>query len=186
MVQQGKFRKDLLFRFRSFVIELPPLREHTEDIEELAMYHLNNLCKRYKTLTKGISPDFFEALAAYGWPGNVRELVNALDRALAAARNEPTLFPMHLPPDIRIQVARDSVSKQTQAKGGVRNSATLGRTLPKLRDFREAAISRAEQEYLRDLMFTTKGQIKQAGRISGLSCPRLYALLKKYNISRQS
>ncbi|MCK5545051.1 MAG: sigma-54-dependent Fis family transcriptional regulator [Desulfobulbaceae bacterium] len=186
MVQQGQFRKDLLFRFRSFVIELPPLREHTEDIEELAMYHLNNLCKRYKTLTKGVSPDFFEALAAYGWPGNVRELVNALDRALAAARNEPTLFPMHLPSDIRIQVARDSVGNQTQPKDGLRNSATLARTLPNLRDFREAAISRAEQDYLRDLMSTTKGHIKQAGRISGLSRPRLYALLKKYNISRQS
>ena len=57
-------------------------------------------------------------------------------------------------------------------------------TLPNLRDFREHTVSEAEQNYLQDLMSLTKGNIKEACTISGLSRPRLYALLKKYHISR--
>lgn len=186
MVQQGKFRNDLLFRLQTLGIELPPLRKRLEDIKELARYHTDRLCERCGTVTKGFSPDFLEALAAYDWPGNVRQLVNTLERALAAARYDPTLFPMHLPPDIRIKVARASVSKETLSKDNPRDSATRARTLPKLRDFRETAIAKAEQEYLRDLMSMTKGTIKQAGEISGLSRPRLYALLKKHHISKQN
>ena len=68
LVQQGRFREDLLFRLRSFVIELPPLRERPEDIKELARYHLDRLCDRYGLAAKGFSPEFLKTLAAYPWP----------------------------------------------------------------------------------------------------------------------
>jgi two-component system NtrC family response regulator len=79
----------------------------------MAMFHVAKLCKRYGEGTKGMSPSFLDALTAYDWPGNVRELVNALTRALAAAQDEPTLYPTHLPPEIRIQLARKSFKEET-------------------------------------------------------------------------
>jgi len=91
---------------------------------ELAVYHTARVCKRYGMGIKGFSPEFFEALGAYEWPGNVRELLNALESALAAAGNEPTLFPVHLPTQIRIKLARASVSKKTAHKGIPRGDAS--------------------------------------------------------------
>lgn len=186
MVQQGMFRKDLLFRLRSFTIELPELRERPEDIKELSIYHMAKLSERYGTGTKDLSPEFLEALGEYEWPGNVRELVNTMERALASARHEPTLLPVHLPPNIRIHVARASFSKGAQAAKGPKEKTDHARGLPKMRDFREIAVANAEREYLRALISITKGSIKHACRISALSRPRLYALFKKYNISRQN
>jgi len=184
MVKQGQFRKELLFRLRSFTIELPPLREHPEDIKELAQYYIAKICERYGTETKGFSPEFFEALAAYEWPGNVRELVNTMERAIAAARQDPILFPKHLPTHIRIDVVRASINKVTSAGVSQKGGDESLRALPNLRDFRENAIFEAEQHYLHDLMALTGGNITEACKVSGLSRPRLYALLKKYHISR--
>ncbi len=187
MVTQGQFRKELLFRLRSFTVELPPLREHPDDIKELVLYYTAQICERYGTETKGFSPEFFEALFSYDWPGNIRELVNTMERTIAAARQAPILFPKHLPPHIRIDVARASITKETKGTStrdsSERSSGSL-ETLPNLRDFRENVISEAEQNYLQDLMSLTRGNIKEACNISGLSRPRLYALLKKYHISR--
>jgi two-component system NtrC family response regulator len=186
MVKNGQFRKELLFRLRSFTIELPPLREHPEDIKELTLHYAAKICERYGTDTKGFSPEFFEALDSYDWPGNVRELVNTMERAIAAARQDPILFPKHLPTHIRIDVARTSLMKEAPVVLSQMGGADPLRTLPTLRDFRENAISEAEQQYLYDLMSFTGGDIKDACKISGLSRPRLYALLKKYHISRSA
>ena len=100
-----------MYRLRSLTIELPPLRDRTEDIKELALYHMIRLCKGYGIASKGFSPDFLDVIAAYDWPGNVRELFNTMEKILAEAQHEPTLFPKHLPSDIRIQVARASVKR---------------------------------------------------------------------------
>jgi two-component system NtrC family response regulator len=184
MVKHGQFRNELLFRLRSFIIELPPLREHPEDIKELALYYAAKICERYGTDTKGFSPEFFEALDSYDWPGNVRELVNTMERAIAAARQDPILFPKHLPTHIRVDVARTSLRKEAPVVLSQRGGAGPLRSLSSLRDFRENAIAEAEQQYLYDLMSITGGNIEKACKISGLSRPRLYALLKKYHISR--
>jgi len=186
MVKEGHFRQELLFRLRAFTIELPPLREHLEDLKELVMYHMARICQRYGIGTKGISPEFLDALAAHDWPGNVRELVNTLERAIAAARHEPILFPKHLPTYIRVKAVRASVSKEEAAKKSSLKAATSSVTLPSLRDFREAAVSDAERQYLRDLIALTKGNIREACQISGLSRSRLYALLKKHRLSLRS
>ena len=180
MVAEGLFRKDLLFRLRSITIELPPLRERPEDIRDLVMYHTAKLCESYDIGPKGFSPEFFDCLVAYDWPGNVRELINTLERALAAARHEPTLYPNHLPSHIRIKVARCAVSKENHVKEDSLRVAVL----PKLKDYREAAVARAEKQYLQDLMVLTDNDIKEACRVSSLSMPRLYALLKKHRVNR--
>ncbi len=184
MVREGQFRKDLLFRLRTFTIALPPLREHPEDIKELASYYLTKLSRRYGNGMKGFSPDFLDTLLGYDWPGNVRELINALERASAAAGTSPTLFPAYLPAEIRIKVKRDQLREQEEdvtiaAPGS-------GRLLPALQDHREAAVAEAERQYLEELMAHTDGNIKEACEVSGLSRSRLYGLLKEHGISTKS
>jgi two-component system, NtrC family, response regulator len=182
MVSEGRFREDLLFRLRTLSVELPPLRTHREDIKELAIHFVTKICERYGIGIKGFSSDFLEALMAHEWPGNVRELINALERAISAAYHEPTLFPKHLPTEIRVLLARASVFKELPAQESEGRQAQARSSLPPLKDFRDAAIARAEKGYLEDLVRISAGSIKDACRISGLSRPRLYALLKQYNI----
>ena len=127
---RGPFRKDLLFRLRSLSLTLPPLRDHLEDIKELVLYHSGKLCDVYSIPQKGFAPEFFECLLAYDWPGNVRELINTLDRAIAEARHEPTLYPNHLPSYIRIQAARNTVSRETPELSPARPRPRPGLTCP--------------------------------------------------------
>jgi two-component system, NtrC family, response regulator len=109
MVNEGRFRSDLLYRLRSTVIHLPPLRQRTADIMDLTLHFLAKFTERYKIGVKGISPEFYEALLSYAWPGNVRELANALETALISAKDEPTLHPIHLPVEIRTVLAHASL-----------------------------------------------------------------------------
>ena len=115
MVRQGLFRDDLLFRLRSFTIEVPPLRKRSQDIQELTLYYTAKLCKQFGITEKVFDPGFFNVLDAYSWPGNVRELIHALESAVIAAQNEPALFPKHLPTYIRIWLERVSVGMDVAA-----------------------------------------------------------------------
>ncbi len=184
MVHLHRFRKDLLFRLRGFTIELPSLRERISDVGTIAAHHMAEICEGYQQPIKSFSPDFIDFLSRYEWPGNVRELVNALERAVAAARQEPVLFPKHLPVYIRVHLARASVAQET-ASDEENSTEQTGNTqvtpLPRLVDLRETAIKELEQGYLRDLM-QQASTMEQACTISGLSRSRLYALLKKYSL----
>jgi len=182
MVRQGKFRSDLFFRLQSLTIELPPLRERTEDLKDLILHHLSTLCENDQIAIKGFSPEVFDTLAAYDWPGNVRELFNAMDRALATAHLEQTLYPKHLPPHIRIKLTQDSLGKQKKQQEKMVHPPTPQTALGTLNEVRETAMAKVERDYLEQLMNHTKGNIKQACKISGLSRSRLYELLKKYRI----
>jgi len=184
MIESGQFRKDLFFRLQSLIIELPPLMTRSQDIKDLAIHYMVKLCERYEMETKGFSPDFFETLAVYDWPGNVRELIHTMERVLTVARFEPTLFPRHLPTKIRAHAARASIRKNETDKDFLEKDTHTAEILPKLQDMRETAVSKAEKQYLYDLMLLTKKEIKEACRVSGLSQSRLYYLMKKHKISR--
>ena len=184
MAHRNLFRKDLLFRLRSFTIELPPLRDRTEDIEHIVKHHAAQLCREYGLRRKEFSPEFFHVLLfGYDWPGNVRELVNALERAIISARHEPMLFPRHLPTDIRAKMARTSVVDEDNETQKVNERVYSKETLPGLQELREAAIAEAEKTYLTQLMSLTRGNIKEACQTSGLSRSRLYELFKKHHVS---
>ena len=201
MVKDGQFRNDLLFRLKSITMNLPPLREHREDIGELTLSYIIKLCKRYGMETKGFSPEFLEMLVVHDWPGNVRELVNILEGALAAARYSPILFPKHLPVHMRVHAAQTSVgnglkSKDSQIEDSGLSApvcpgtadrcdaqAGLSGNLSTLREFRETGIAELERQYLKELTLLTQGNVKKACQISGLSRSRLYTLLKKCEIS---
>lgn len=182
MVKDGQFREDLLFRLRSYVIELPPLRERLEDFQELARFYADSFCDRYGLPPKGFSPDFINTLRAYPWPGNVREFVHTMERTLASARYESTLFPKHLPTSIRVEVTRAAVGQDHEFDVNLGNSSI--HNLPKLNDYRDAVYKEAEKNYLHDLLTLSAQNIVQACHLSGLSQSRLYALMKKHEISR--
>jgi len=177
MLKKGQFREDLLFRLRSLSLELPPLRERRGDIKELVVHFLAKLWGRQAEGTKGLSPEFLEMLMAYDWPGNVRELVNTLERALAAAYNEPVLIPQHLPPHIRIQVAQSAVKKPLSVHEPPAPYA-FGEKLPSLREYLEEM----KAQYLKNLMALVGKDLQKACRISGMSRSSLYAHLKKYRL----
>ncbi len=182
MVQEGTFRSDLLFRISTFIIELPPISERTEDIPLLARHHADRISAQYNVLPKDFSPEFLQMLMLYRWPGNVRELVNTLERTIAVARNEPVLFPKHLPMQIRIEVTQQMMQKE-ETEGTVDQFSV--ESLPQLSDYRDSIYVKAEQKYLQDLMNLSDYNVTEACKISGLSTSRLYALLKKHSIPLQ-
>jgi len=183
LVQQGLFREDLLFRLRSLVIELPPLRDCLEDLRELTLHYMSTLCQRFGLEPKGISQEFWNTVSSYKWPGNIRELIQALEKALLAAKEEPILYPLHLPTYIRIHVARNGVQKKSAHLDTLESGTTEAADLPSLKDLHTATVSAAEKQYLQALIVAVAGNIDEACRISGLSRSRLYTLLRKHRLS---
>lgn len=82
LVEEGKFREDLYYRFNVFVIYVPPLRERRSDIPVLAKFFVNKFSRLMNKPNKNISKEAMEVLFNYNWPGNVRELENAIERAM--------------------------------------------------------------------------------------------------------
>jgi len=107
-----------------------------------------------------------------------------MENLLTTTDDDPVLFPKHLPTRIRVEVTRASVSKKDPFKEISEGDNDSSQVLGRLKDFREAAILKAEEQYLRRLMPLTLGNINDACRMSGLSRPRLYALLKKYQVPK--
>jgi Nif-specific regulatory protein len=82
MVTNGLFREDLYYRLNVVSIEMPPLRERKEDINQLATFFLRRFAGELKKRVDGISNDAQKLLMRYNWPGNIRELENAIERAV--------------------------------------------------------------------------------------------------------
>lgn len=175
MVDEGRFRKDLLFRLRALTIELPPLRKRLEDIEDLIRYHTTRLCKAYDMQPKGFSNELMEALVSYSWPGNVRELINTIDGILASAGSDNTLYAKHLPLHVRVQIICANMEKPVSPDPEPVSAGDL----PKFKAYRESS----DIKYLEDLMNLADRNIPKACELSGISRSRLYELLSKYGIN---
>lgn len=80
MVTRGQFRQDLLFRLNVVSLTIPPLREHLEDLRELAEHFLSQFCAENGLADLEISDEALALLARHPWPGNVRELRNIIQR----------------------------------------------------------------------------------------------------------
>ena len=85
LVTEEKFRGDLYYRLNVLPIYVPPLRQRSEDIPELARFFLENCMRDMKKHFDGFSREAMEALITYSWPGNVRELENCVQRGCVAA-----------------------------------------------------------------------------------------------------
>lgn len=109
MVDEGTFREDLYYRLNVFPIQVPPLRERTEDIPTLVRSfltkHSERLGKRIETIPKSVLQD----LQAYSWTGNVRELENVIERAMILTSGDTLQLPAGVLPFRKSRSARSSV-----------------------------------------------------------------------------
>ncbi len=94
MVRLNQFREDLYYRFNVVQIELPPLRDRTEDLEQLIQHFLSSIALR-SGIKIAITSAALEKLRKHTWPGNVRELQNTLERA-AVLSGSRTILPEHI------------------------------------------------------------------------------------------
>ncbi len=186
MVDQGTFRKDLLHRLKTFAIELPPLRQHKEDINSLALHYMDKLCSKHGISKKALIPDTLRVLISHDWPGNVRELINAIEKAILSEPDLPLLYPMFLPARIRVSHANKYLREKKAVQAGddgidgdppivptipFESVLSLGNSsqIPTLKTYRSKAIERIENVYLKYLIQHTHKDLEEAARISGIS-----------------
>jgi two-component system NtrC family response regulator len=200
MAASGRFRSDLLFRLHTMHIAIPPLRDRDEDIRELTLYYTHFFCRKYNVPLKGFSPEFCDFMMEYDWPGNVRELVNTVENIVVRARLDPTLYPKHLPPEIRIRAMGGLGGKKAAMGNGLplpedaephvgesrmpSTSASLDSvspddTLIPFDDYKR----QTEKTFFQNLMAVCHADIRQACEISGLGKQSLYRYLRIHGIS---
>jgi DNA-binding NtrC family response regulator len=84
-VEKGTFRADLYYRLNVVYLQIPPLRQRTEDIPHLVEHFLSVYCQRNCKYIETVAPDVLEALTRYPWPGNIRELENCIEKIVVMA-----------------------------------------------------------------------------------------------------
>ena len=97
--KSSTFRPDLYYRLAILILEVPPLREHPDDVPPLAQYFLDDARREGHTRATHLAPDALSILIKYQWPGNVRELRNAIERAVVF-EDSTLITPASLPPEI--------------------------------------------------------------------------------------
>jgi two-component system, NtrC family, response regulator len=162
------FQNDLISGQKGIHIRLPSLRQIKQDTIAIAIHYIDWYCKKYEIAPKGISPACLDILSAYHWPGNVRELINAMGKAVASAKNEPTLYSVHLPSHIR-SIAIKKRTAPDMFKDGF---------LP-LKTFTQ----QWELYYLKHLFEHVAYDVQKVCEISGVSKSSIYSRLKRYNIT---
>jgi transcriptional regulator with GAF, ATPase, and Fis domain len=113
-IAEDAFRQDLYYRLNVFPIELPPLRERTEDIPLLVWCFVDEFSKSFGKRIDAISRENMEALQRYPWPGNIRELRNVVERAMivAAGHNLTITLPTQGPSSLRSSVRLMDVERE--------------------------------------------------------------------------
>ena len=101
MIAEGSFRQDLLFRINTIVIEIPPLRERTEDIPSLVEFYLQHFSEKYSKKIRAVNEKSMQRLISHSWPGNVRELQHVVEKAVILCEGDTLTFeekyPHHTP-----------------------------------------------------------------------------------------
>jgi len=115
LVREGRFREDLYYRLRVFQIDMPPLREHKEDIPLLAEAFLKRFNEETGKSIQTLSSEVRHCFMDYCWPGNVRELENAIEHAYVTCQNNQIgLF--DLPSELRkMELRAEECRRNTDA-----------------------------------------------------------------------
>ena len=108
-VAERQFREDLFFRLSVFPIQIPPLRERSQDVVILARHFVDRFCRDLNKRPLTLSTAALDELNTYSWPGNVRELQNCIERAVILCDGD-TIQPRHLNLSFRQPVTASPVS----------------------------------------------------------------------------
>lgn len=153
-VERRAFRDDLFYRLNVVQIQLPPLRERGEDLEELSRGFLKSFAVKHGRVAKQISVEAQKFLRAYDFPGNVRELANIIERAVIVSTGAEIEAP-DLPESMRVAAARRERKAQ------------------------RPTLAEVETEYIHETLTATKGNKTEAARILGISRKNLYERLAR-------
>ena len=153
MVKDGTFREDLLYRINTIQIDIPPLRERSEDIVALAEYFLQVYCSKYRKNCINISTNGITKLTSYQWPGNVRELQHTIEKAVILSDKD------ELTPD-------DFFFKPVSSGGEISFDGT---------------IEEMERKLIKNILQKSGSNLSAAAEMLGITRQTLYNKMKKYN-----
>jgi DNA-binding NtrC family response regulator len=157
-VNEGRFRSELFFRLAVVRVTMPPLRQHAEDIPEMADDYLEGKAVSDEEAAPLRTGEFLTRLASASWPGNVRELHNHLERCLVMG----AALPLH-----------DTLPPTAQGHVNPRRSWAEAKRL---------ALEQFEREYLQALLALHHGKVAEAARAAEVDRVYVYKLLKKYGL----
>ena len=157
MVNENKFRQDLLYRINTVEIPIPSLRERIEDISLLVDHFLEIYCKKYKMPLKRINQSTLKRLEKHNWPGNIRELQHAVERAVIMSESN-----MLQPHDFFLSKMDDE-----------KNEGVLSSNM-NLED--------TEKILIRKVIDKHGGNISKAAKELGLTRASLYRRIEKYDL----
>jgi DNA-binding NtrC family response regulator len=160
-LEDGTFREDLYYRLNVVAIDIPPLRDHKEDIPALANFFLEKSARESSKPVQGLTPAAMKLLMDFRWPGNVRELQNVIERGV-------TLSSEHVL-DVR-DIHLDSMAP--------RRSAETAPVLPE-----GMTLDQWEEEMIREALNRANGNKSQAARSLGLSRNALRYRLSKIGVA---
>jgi DNA-binding NtrC family response regulator len=190
-LKEGVLREDLYYRISTITIRVPPLRERTEDLQLLAEHFREMYSKKYNRSVNSFSNQAFGWIFQHQWKGNVRELQNAVERAVLLCKGsviELSDLPVqdnyqgfannvHPPTAINLAPAQDEFSWDS-----------LGETIisqinsDKLDEMNSDIFEKIESSVLKAALEKTKQNKKAAANLLGIYRPRLYGMIKKYNL----
>lgn len=167
-VGEQKFRQDLLYRLDVITIEVPPLRERRSDIPLFVTRFIENFAQRNSKAVEGIAPEVLEKLSTYTWPGNVRQLENAIEHAVALAKERVVQWG-DLPAHLQGVVSGEGTNIEFQD------------TFTQARLSYEEATKSMYIEALR----VEQGDISKAAHLLGISRATFYRRLRKFGLKRK-
>ncbi len=157
MANVGQFRKDLYYRLSVLTIQVPPLRERSEDILDLASYFLKTIGSKYRANVKGFSNDAKDALLLYKWPGNVRELESLISRVIFLCNTE--------------QVTGEDLIKAGLSVGDNKASGIINKQ----------KLNKINEEIINTTLKKMGGNKKKTAEVLGISRQTIYRYLSKRN-----
>ena len=166
-VAKGQFRQDLYYRLDVVTVQLPPLRQRTDDIPLLAHHFLRYYSQDGGKPVTAIADKAMELLCAYRWPGNIRELEHAIEQAVALSY-QPILTPEDLPLEVREQRAHRFPSNATAAA---------------LFNFPDTpSLEEVKKRYVGHVLQLAEGNVSATARILNVDRRSLYRMLARYKI----
>jgi DNA-binding NtrC family response regulator len=160
------FREDLYYRLNVVTLELPPLRERSEDVSLLAHHFVQRYAQRFDKPGRRLAPEAVDVLQGYRWPGNVRELENTIQRMVVLSQNEE-LTTREIPALIRAAAAAP------------RGGRTFGQPYAAAKD---VAVAEFEREYLESVLVQSGGNLAEAARIAGLDKSNFRRIARRHQI----
>jgi DNA-binding NtrC family response regulator len=180
-IRLGRLREDLFYRLNTFTLSIPPLRDRTEDIPELAQVFLQRFCTKMNKPLLTIQSEAYDALLRYRWPGNVRELQNVIERAVVLTQGS-MITRRNLPHE----VAHATSFEPGTAQGGAFSGSDMSESPPQIRalltDSQSFNLAEREKAALMAALDQCNGNKKKAAELLGIHRPTLYTKLKKFGL----